>query len=311
MSSKTKRNEPLVSVVMPVYNAREFLAEAIESILSQTYKNFELLIVDDGSTDDSWEMIGKYARRYPKKIKTLRLKSRTNEAGNGAVNAILPKARGEYIARMDADDVAHPKRLEKQVAFLEKNSQVILVGTQARVTDARGRVTGKKTYPLSHDEIYKQYAVVHPIIHPSVMIRRSMLPNKNRLYELKYGVNDDYYTFFRLMNYGEFANLSGRLLDYRVHGSNVSLVNLKKQYKNIARIRKAAQKDFGYKVPVKARLVMFLQDLIVGVVPEKLLTGAYLFLRGMSSGGLGVLSARIKSEIGSVVSLARYGLSMR
>lgn len=93
---------------MPVYNAGSFLVEAIESILNQTYKNYEFIIVDDGSTDNSWEIIERYKSKYPRLIKTYRLTKNTNADGNGAVNAVLPYAKGEYIARMDADDCAHP-----------------------------------------------------------------------------------------------------------------------------------------------------------------------------------------------------------
>lgn len=279
----TKISKPLVSVIMPVYNAGGFLVEAIESILKQTYTNFEFLIVDDGSKDNSWEIITKYKKKFPKLIKTYRLKRNTNAAGNGAVNAVLPQARGLYIARMDADDVAHPKRLEKQVRFLSNHPRVILVGTQARVIDRMGNVTGKKSYPLDHTSIYKKYAVVHPIIHPSCIIRRSMLPDQNRLYQMRFGVNDDYYTFFTLQKVGQFANLPDYLLDYRVHGHNASLQNLKEKYFNITRIRDVARKELGYSMTLKARIIIVIQTALVRVIPESLLVGIYLALRGMST----------------------------
>jgi len=267
---------------MPVWNGQEFLAEAIESILSQTYRKFELLVADDASQDDSYQIAKAYAKKYPNRVKVFHLRKQTNEAGNGAVNAVLKHARGEYIARMDADDVAHPKRLEKQVAYMEGHPKVMVLGTQARVIDGQGKVTGQKVYPTRHEEIVKAYAVVHPMIHPSVMVRRSMLPDKNRLYQMKFGINDDYYTFFGLQKIGRFANLPQKLLDYRVHGKNASLVQLKKRYKNISNIRKAAVADFGYKMNWKAKGVVMVQGVIVAMLPELVLTQMYLMMRGMA-----------------------------
>ncbi len=277
---KKQTHKPLVSVIMPVYNAGLFLAESIESILNQTYKNFEFIIVDDGSIDDSWNIIQKYAKK-DRRIRALRFRKNHNEAGNGAMNKVLKHATGEYIARMDADDVAHRYRLSRQVRFMENNPEVILCGTQARVINAAGEVVGDKSYPTDHDSIYRHYATVHPIVHPSCMIRRSMLPDKNKLYELRFGVNDDYYTFFKLMRYGKFANLPDRLVDYRIHGSNASLQNLKNLYQNISAIRQTAVVRFGYEMTLVSKITIYLQTLVVFLIPEKILTGVYLFIRGI------------------------------
>lgn len=276
-----KLKQPLVSVIMPVFNAGEFLAEAIESILGQTYKNFEFIIVDDKSTDNSRITIRQYQKKYPKLIKAFFLRKNINSAGNGAVNAVLPKAKGLYIARMDADDISHPLRLEKQVKFLDENKDIVLAGTQALVINRNGQIIGKKIFPLRHEQIYKKYAVVHPIIHPSCMIRRSALEDKNRLYELKGGVNDDYFTFFKLLQKGKFANLPEALLKYRVHGKNVSLRKLKEKYSVISQIRKIAVRSFGYKISFKDKIVVAVQDLVISVLPENLLENFYFFTKGL------------------------------
>lgn len=276
-----KTKQPLVSVIMPVFNAGKFLGEAIDSVLDQTYSNFEFLIVDDKSTDCSRKIIRRYQKRFPKLIKTFFLKKNINAAGNGAVNAVLPKAEGRYIARMDADDVAHPRRLEKQVEFLEKNKDIILAGTWALVINGKGDIIGKKVFPLTHGGIYKKYAIVHPIIHPSCMIRRSLLPDRDRLYELKGGVNDDYYSFFRLLQHGRFANLPDFLLKYRIHKGNTSLKNLKQKYSMVSQIRKVAVKKFNYKISIKNKGVVLLQDLIVGVTPEKWIKKLYFLALGL------------------------------
>lgn len=276
---KNIKKQPMVSVIMPVYNAGEFLVEAIESIVSQTYKNYELLIVDDGSRDNSWEIIQKYQKKYKNLIRAFRLKKNTNAAGNGAVNTVLPNARGQYIARMDADDIAHPQRLKRQVEFLDRNLDVILVGTQAKVINRFGKVTGKKTYPLDHEGIYKQYAVVHPIIHPSCMIRRSLLPKWNKLYEMRFGVNDDYYTFFTLFRYGKFANINEFLLSYRIHEHNTSLQNIKDKFFNTVNIRLTAIRKLDYRISLGGFIKLVAQIVFVSLIPERVLLKAYLMVK--------------------------------
>ncbi len=293
-AKKQRKESPLVSVIMPVYNAAAYLPCAIESILSQTYQTFELWIVDDVSTDGSWSIIQSYQRRFPTKIHAVRLKKNTNAAGNGAVNAVLPRAKGAYIARMDADDVAHPDRLKKQVAFLNTRSDVIVVGSQARVINAEGEVVGKKTYPCDHDSIYRMYPIVHPIVHPSCMIRRSLLPDRNKLYALRYGVNDDYYTFFSLHQYGKFANLPQMLLDYRIHGANSSLQNLKEKYATTSKIRMAARREFGYTFSLRVWIIITLQTAIVSVIPEKMLISGYLWIRGINNHPLRFTVGKLK-----------------
>jgi len=267
---------------MPVHNAGKFLVPAIESILAQTYKRFELIIVDDGSNDDSWKTIRSYRKLYPRTVRVYRTPKQLNAAGNGAADIGLTHAKGEFIARMDADDIARPKRIEKQVEFLLANPPVILVGTQADIIDKKGTIIGSKSVPVNHEAIYNQYGFVHPIIHPSVMIRRSMLPDPDRLYSHKWGINDDYYTFFKLLNCGQFANLPERLLKYRVHGGNASLTNIKEKCYTTAKIRIEAMKYFNYHMPIWALGMMILQVAFVSVIPNKTLGWVYPMLRGMN-----------------------------
>jgi len=134
--------QPLVSVIMPVYNAGDFLRPAIKSILKQTYKNFELIIIDDASTDNSWAIIKDFKTKNPRKIITIKLKRNLNKGGDACANVGYRKAKGEFVARMDADDISDPKRLEKQVDYLLKNKDIFMVGTQAWVIDKKGEIIG-------------------------------------------------------------------------------------------------------------------------------------------------------------------------
>src|SRR5438105_3801141 len=119
-----QNKQPLVSVIMPVYNAQEYVGEAIQSIMYQTYQNFEFIIVDDASTDTSVEIIKRYQQMYPGKIQLIQMKNNLNAGGDACANVALEHAMGKYIARMDADDFAHQSRLEKQVAYLEKHKDI-------------------------------------------------------------------------------------------------------------------------------------------------------------------------------------------
>lgn len=273
--------QPLVSVIMPVHNAGRFLVPAIESILKQTYPRIEFIIVDDASTDGSWNIIKAYRKRYKKIIRAYRIAKQTNAAGNGAMNVGLTHAKGTLIARMDADDISRPKRIEKQVDYLLTHPDTILVGTQATIIDKRGKAIGTKAVPASHEAIYRQYGILHPVIHPSVILRRSLLPNPNKIYTMKWSVNDDYYTFFKLLNYGKFANLPEPLIKYRIHGKNLSLAKPKERFLTSVRIRIDAVAHLNYRMSPEAFFLLVLQLLVVPLIPERLIVPAYMLVRGI------------------------------
>ncbi|MCL5091962.1 MAG: glycosyltransferase family 2 protein [Patescibacteria group bacterium] len=134
----TRRTKPLVSVIMPVYNAERYLDQAIASLRKQTEPRFELLIIDDGSTDASWKKLRLYARTEQR----IRLWRNPKNIGLAlSLNRLLPKTRGQYIARMDADDVAFPRRLAQQVAFLQSHPTVVACGGQIKIIDRRRFMT--------------------------------------------------------------------------------------------------------------------------------------------------------------------------
>lgn len=272
-------NNPLISVIMPIFNGSCYMSKAIDSILTQTYQNFELLIIDDASVDDTWDILNKYKKSYPEKIKLFRLTK--NSGAFAAANLAYIKAKGDYIAPMDSDDISDPTRLEKQVAYLTNHPDVILVGSFAKIINSNDQVTGYKRYATTHDGIYRQFAQVNPIVHPSCMIRKSGLKHRNSLYYTRYGVNSDYYTLFSLLTLGKFANIPEYLLSYRIHDKNSSLQNLKKNFYTISRIRLAAVQNFNYIFPMSAIAKVILQHIIVALIPTRALLPLYLILRGM------------------------------
>lgn len=276
-----KQNQSLVSVVMPVYNGSLFIGEAIESILGQTYKNFELIIVNDGSKDNSLKTIKHFAKRYPEKIKVISYKK--NKGESAAANIGFKASKGEFIARMDADDIAYPTKLEKQVAFMLKNPLVIVVGAQADVINEQGQKTGTKSFPLIHQRIYEAYGYYHPMLHPACLFRRSLLPNQKKLWQNNHEPNDDYYTLFGLLSCGQFANLPQKLIAYRIHANNKSLQNPKAKVLFFIQIRRDAICDFGYQPSFKVIFANLIQFFGVLILPKSLIVPLYLFARGMSA----------------------------
>lgn len=276
-----KRKQPLVSVIMPVYNGEPFLRLAIDSILNQTYTNIELLIVDDGSKDASAKIIKEYEKRFFPLIKATYLKK--HHGDSRASNVIFPKAKGIFIARMDADDVSHPQRIEKQVAYLLSHPQTIILGTQGTIINSHNHIIGHKNYPLVHKDIYRQFGTYNSMMHPSCMINTKLLPSAKRLYEDIYTIGDDYFTFFKLFQYGAFANLSESLHYYRIHQKNSSLKNPKKQFYLSVDIRKRAQKEYGYTLSFQSYFFLILQLSLVFLLPPKWIVPLYMLSRGMLS----------------------------
>ncbi len=161
-----------VTVLMAVYNARGSVSAAIESIRAQTFTDWDCLIVDDGSTDGTWEIL-QQAASADRRISLLR--NRSNRGLAASLNAGWRQARGEVIARLDADDISFPERLAKQVAFLERHPEVDVLGTAMEMVDATGRFLEYGRRPERHDEIVAQMYRINPFVHPSVMMRKRFL----------------------------------------------------------------------------------------------------------------------------------------
>ena len=194
----------LVSIVMPVYNAGDFLVESIESILNQTYKEYEFIIVDDASTDSSWEMLKRYAKKDPR-IKLLR--NKTNEGVSITVKRAIKEAQGDFLARMDADDISMPDRIEKQVKYLQDNPDVVALGTQCETIDTEGAITGEKVFPTEFEKIHRYIFTFIPVQQPSLMIARNRLPRNFEFYHDGMNTAEEVELLFKLFQYGKVVNL--------------------------------------------------------------------------------------------------------
>lgn len=216
-----------VSVLMPVFNAEKYLAEAIDSIISQTWEDWELVIINDGSTDSSLSIVESYTDK--------RILLINNELNLGLIKTLnkgIELCKGEYIARMDADDVAHPERLQKQVSFLDQNRNHILCGTNAQIINNKGEIVGKIMNPTSNTLLQISLLFTNPFIHPSMMIRKSAF--KDNLFDEKALHVEDFELWTRLASKGKIANLEQALLKYRWHDTNVSIkhANIQERAKN-------------------------------------------------------------------------------
>ena len=209
---------PTVSVLMPVYNAARYVAEAVESILGQTFADFELLIVDDGSTDRSRAIL----ERYQARDERIRLTSRPNTGYAVALNELLGLARGELVARMDADDVALPQRLARQVDYLRAHPDVVCVGTAVHFIDEAGRFLRDGHPGMDHEAIQERaLAGDCPLNHPSVMMRRAALEAVGS-YHPEFEPAEDLDLWLRLGEVGFLTNLPEVLMKYRQHTESFS-----------------------------------------------------------------------------------------
>lgn len=209
-------NGSFVSVLMPVYNGEKYLKEAIDSILSQTYSNFEFLIIDDGSTDKSKEIIKSY------KDKRIRLiENETNLGLPKTLNKGLKLAKGKYIVRMDCDDISLPERIEIQVKYMDGNLDVGISGTRY-IELENGKVIN---LPTEFESIKIRLLFHCPINHPSVIIRKSIIIENTLFYdENKIGELEDYDLWLRSSKFTEITNLAVPLVKYRTHENQLTKV---------------------------------------------------------------------------------------
>jgi glycosyltransferase involved in cell wall biosynthesis len=223
----SRPDNPLVTVLMPCYNSSDYLESCIESILSQSYANFELLIVEDGSTDDTPKILKKYQDK--------RIRCITNIVNKGvtfSLNKGLKLAKGEYLARMDADDIMLPNRLALQVDFMEKNPDYGMVGGWHEVINQKGRVIQKLERFTDHNQLKLQMLFSNPFMHPAITIRTKLL--KQLKYNEKFELCEDYELWTRVSSVAKVANLPHYLLQYRLHGNNLSNSNGELLKKNLS-----------------------------------------------------------------------------
>ena len=229
---------PLVTVLMPVYNGEKYLKEAIESVLNQTFRDFEFLIIDYGSADKSAETI--------KSFNDAIIRLERNETNLGLIKTLnkgLGLAKGKYIARMDCDDISLPKRLSVQVNFMEKHPEIGICGSWVKVMGLKQEFVNK--YPQNHEEARAYLLFNTPFAHPSVIIRKEVMEKHKLKYDENYKHAEDYELWSRIINYAKVSNIPKVLLHYRMHDESVSKKNSSAQAENSNRVRIRLLKEMG------------------------------------------------------------------
>ena len=210
---------PKISVLMPVYNSEIYLREAIDSILNQTFRDFEFIIIDDGSTDSSPDIIRSYSDP--------RIRFYLNERNMGVaatLNRGLDLATGEYIARMDSDDISLPERFEKQIRYLDRHPSVGICGCSILIFED-GKVGKLCVYAHSNGQICADMIFNSAFAHPSVMLRKSVLDVNDLRYDCNYEKAEDYELWVRILQHSRGVNISEPLLRYRHHSFQVTQTN--------------------------------------------------------------------------------------
>ena len=254
-------NEPMVTVLMSVYNGEKFLKEAMDSILTQTFTDFEFLIINDGSTDNSVKIIESYNDSRIRLInneKNLKLIASLNKG--------ISLARGKYIARMDCDDISSPTRLEKEVNFLEDSLEYGLVGTFYTVIDGAGKEQYNKSYPSNNDLIKLFLSLNCPLAHGSIMGRTELF-RQNLYGSEEYSAVEDYELWTRMAKVTKIHNIPEYLFKYRIYGESFSNTKTQQMYNETLEISKKSYRNNKreYKKLIKEQ---FLEELYKQESPE-------------------------------------------
>ncbi|WP_413578504.1 glycosyltransferase family 2 protein [Bdellovibrio sp. HCB290] len=222
------QQSPLVSVLIPVFNCQDYIKETIQSVLEQTYTNLEVLIINDCSSDDTEIIINKFNDpriRYFRNESNLKLIKTLNKG--------VSYATGEYLVRLDGDDICHPDRINRQVDFLLGNLDIALVGTDAWIIDEKNRII-KSTIMLPNTPAWTSFRLTRnsSLFHPSIMVRLDILKSLGG-YDEAYPHAEDYALWLKMVSAGfTITNLPDRLIYYRIHSKSVSSIYKKQQYES-------------------------------------------------------------------------------
>ncbi|MFW6025205.1 MAG: glycosyltransferase family 2 protein [Candidatus Woesearchaeota archaeon] len=256
--------KPLVSVIMPAYNASDFIEEAIDSILKQTYTNFEFIIIDDSSTDNTWEIINSYNDK--------RIKAYQNKENSGVVktrNRGFDIAKGEYYAIFDSDDISMPNRLEEQVRFLEEHDDYGAVGSHIYIINEESNIIAKRKYITEYSKIKKNILWESPFAQPSVMIRKEVIDVVGYYKREGYDRARDYDLWIRIYDKYKIVNLDSFLLEYRVFSRQGKSTHLKETLKSTLQVKRKWLFKSNYINTLS--ILRYLAENILLLLPNKLI----------------------------------------
>lgn len=261
---KQLNTTPFVSVIMPVYNSEQYISCSVKSILNQSYTNFEFIIIDDASTDETYKKLLEFKKK-DKRI--ILIKNKKNEGVTKSLNKAIKIARGEYIIRMDADDWSYPDRFKFQIELMENNPDVVVSGSYIEICDSELKTKNLRKYHLDNDTIRKHIFRYSPFAHPATIWITKVL--KQHPYNAAIEVSQDYELYFRVGKIGKFMNLDKPLLKLRMHNNSVSANKSGLQWNTTVLIRFNAILMHGYEMSKFDKLYNFLQEIGIGLFPAK------------------------------------------
>lgn len=229
-----KKNEPLVSVLIPCFNVEKYVESSLNNVITQTYKNLEILVIDDGSTDNTRSILDQFAK------KDQRINVVYNKENKGLIKSLnkgIDLAKGEYIARTDADDLVEKNWIEELIYILEKSPEILAIGAHANIINNKNKVLNQITPPEYHQDIIEMMPFSCPIIHPVSIIRSSVFKKNKLCYDENYIYAEDYKLWLEISKIGKLHNLQKILINYRVHENQISSKRQKEQEETAKKIR--------------------------------------------------------------------------
>lgn len=265
----------LVSVIIPAYNAEAYIAEALDSILKQTYQNFEVIIIDDASVDRTLAI----AKRYAAKDKRIRVYENESNKGVGANRTRgIELAKGEYICWQDADDISLPERLQSQVSYLDTHAEVGVVGGFIEFFD--NTTTGPiRRYVETDDMLRKSIFRYNPVAQPASMFRAECF-EKVGAYDERYKVSEDLEMLFRVGVHYKFANVQQVILKYRQSSTSLTRANLRRMEIVTLNLRKKYAKNPAYSFSLFDRIYNLIQRLTLTFMPTSMRMAVFRLIRG-------------------------------
>lgn len=267
-------NSPLASIVIPVHNGERYIKEAIDSCINQTYKDIEIIVVDDKSEDGTLDIL----REYEKKDERIKILPVEKQDGLGnVINIGIRASKGKYIVRMDADDIMLPDRIQKQVRYLEEHIECVAVGGQIDIIDANSNITGHREYTLTDRELRKNRFLFQPFAHPAVTLRKSTLEEIG-LYPENLWKVEDVKLFLILSTKGEFANLPDTVLKYRITYATESQSKMLDHFRKTSEMRNWAIQNLNIKPTVREYIIWNIQKVgvnILSILPPTLFMKAF------------------------------------
>ncbi len=258
-------NNPLVSVIMPAYNVKQYIKMAVESILSQTYQNFEFIIVDDFSQDNTFEILKSFKKR-DKRI--ILIRNEKNLGVTKSLNKALHFSKGKYIIRMDADDWSYPDRFDLQIKLMQDNPEVVVSGSYIEICNSKLKIKYIRKYNIDDSSIRRHIFRYSPFAHPATIWHARTL--RKEKYNEVISVGQDYELYFRIGKIGKFMNLDKPLLKLRMHERSISSTMNDLQSKNTILIRLNAVLMLGYNMSTFDKFYNFLQEVGINLIPIKL-----------------------------------------